>query len=875
MAVTPEEELRKLIAEYKQLTGREVKFDITSAVKLTNAIKLLKDNIQLSQTAASELADNFETTLDVLISAKKELVNIDKTIRQGLRPEFNKLGNIILGIRNNHREILNGYSSETKIQKQLNNIINVRANIEAQSRTLNNQVIFDLLEATKASQALAEEQLKILTYSKSSAKDIESFAKVLNKLPLIGKTLSSPFKELGNEIVGNTTKLQALNLEINSLKDQSKVIFDLIKQDKRFTLVKEGNVIGLRNIANGMKGVSKETKDLVKEYANLIEAIRESEAELNALPSRTALIIKKLNEVFSITRMAEAVLVKFFEGLGDAFKQIDEQSTQLARTLSITRDKALELRASFNDTARLSYLTTEELSKSQLQYVKLTGNAVQLNEENLISLAQAVEYTKLSEEAQRGLINAASTTGKTYDEIQHIVLGTSTQTQFQNGLIMDQKEILEEVLTTSASMRIQFGNSTEELTKAVVEAKRLGFSLKDIEGIQQNLLNFESSIGAELEAELLTGRDLRLEKARYFALQGDIANLTKEINANGVTALEYENMNVLQRESFAKALGMSADRMSEILLTQQQNDNIAASLLGKEALINKMKAANLDLSVKGFSQAILTGKLTKDELNALGETEKGLINSLTVTEKFNRTIESIKESFVNMVDGPVGGFIKKLEGVLDYLNNSPMLSSILGMGMIGGVVISAGVMAAAMVQMATRGSIGNPMYVIDVMKAGVTGAVGKMGAIGKGALGASAGMAGFGITNAITDNGSTASYLGNMASGALTGASLGSMIGPWGTLAGGIIGGAGGLLYADSETPLASGGIVTGPTRALVGEAGHEAVIPLDAFYAKLDQLIDAVDKVTSATKEEKNLVVDGATFARVSAQANQRFSFK
>jgi hypothetical protein len=40
---------------------------------------------------------------------------------------------------------------------------------------------------------------------------------------------------------------------------------------------------------------------------------------------------------------------------------------------------------------------------------------------------------------------------------------------------------------------------------------------------------------------------------------------------------------------------------------------------------------------------------------------------------------------------------------------------------------------------------------------------------------------------------------------------------------------------------MAKGGIVTGPTRALVGEAGNEAVIPLDKFYAKLDELISVV----------------------------------
>ena len=44
-------------------------------------------------------------------------------------------------------------------------------------------------------------------------------------------------------------------------------------------------------------------------------------------------------------------------------------------------------------------------------------------------------------------------------------------------------------------------------------------------------------------------------------------------------------------------------------------------------------------------------------------------------------------------------------------------------------------------------------------------------------------------------------------------------------------------------TELASGGIVTSATNAVVGEAGPEAVIPLREFYAKFDELIAAVNK--------------------------------
>ena len=48
-----------------------------------------------------------------------------------------------------------------------------------------------------------------------------------------------------------------------------------------------------------------------------------------------------------------------------------------------------------------------------------------------------------------------------------------------------------------------------------------------------------------------------------------------------------------------------------------------------------------------------------------------------------------------------------------------------------------------------------------------------------------------------------------------------------------------------SPKPMADGGIVEGPLNALIGEAGAEAVIPLNEFYAKLKELIQPSQQPT------------------------------
>ena len=57
-------------------------------------------------------------------------------------------------------------------------------------------------------------------------------------------------------------------------------------------------------------------------------------------------------------------------------------------------------------------------------------------------------------------------------------------------------------------------------------------------------------------------------------------------------------------------------------------------------------------------------------------------------------------------------------------------------------------------------------------------------------------------------------------------------------------------------TPMATGGVVTKPTRAVIGEAGPEAVIPLNKFddYSGTDQKKDNANIITELRKQNQQM---------------------
>ena len=124
--------------------------------------------------------------------------------------------------------------------------------------------------------------------------------------------------------------------------------------------------------------------------------------------------------------------------------------------------------------------------------------------------------------------------------------------------------VLREVANTSESIKLSLGNNPEALTKAAAAATRLGLSLQDVDNIAASLTDFQSSISNELEAELLTGKDLNLEKARELALNNDLEGVSKELFKNSSDIAEFGKMNRIQQESYAKALGMTKDQLAKM-----------------------------------------------------------------------------------------------------------------------------------------------------------------------------------------------------------------------------------------------------------------------------------------------------------------------
>jgi hypothetical protein len=135
--------------------------------------------------------------------------------------------------------------------------------------------------------------------------------------------------------------------------------------------------------------------------------------------------------------------------------------------------------------------------------------------------------------------------------------------------LLSQRKVLQEIANIAPSIAMSFGGSAEELAKAASNARLLGLNLSQVDKIAEGLLDIEQSLTSEFEAEVITGKQLNLERARFFALTNDIDGVTKEIAANQEVINSFATGTRIEQQAIADAIGLSRDDISKMIFDQQ------------------------------------------------------------------------------------------------------------------------------------------------------------------------------------------------------------------------------------------------------------------------------------------------------------------
>ena len=336
--------------------------------------------------------------------------------------------------------------------------------------------------------------------------------------------------------------------------------------------------------------------------------------------------------------------------------------------------------------------TYNELVQSQIELSNYTKTDYQFSVKELDSQMKLVKLTGLTVEQAAKYREISDVTGETTGEIMETITS-------QNTGLMSNKALLQEVADIGGEIRSDYQGNVKELSKAVIQTHKLGISLKQAKNMSRGLLDFEASIEAEMEAELLSGKNINLEKARYLAMQGKSGEAAAEMLKNIGGIHKFEKMNTLEKDAYAKAMNMNSEELATALYKEEQLNKLGAKK--KKALLEQV--------------ALLKKQGKVEEANYLmanaekGKTLKETQQQFTTVEEGKRQIEKAKIAMMSGLAKPMQKVGDLLNKFFTYMDNNPWLKTALkGIGAAAALIaVGASIVAGAkMISNLFTGGIG-------------------------------------------------------------------------------------------------------------------------------------------------------------------------
>jgi hypothetical protein len=406
-------------------------------------------------------------------------------------------------------------------------------------------------------------------------------------------------------------------------------------------------------------------QDLLDKITNMVSSLTTTAAatalsvELKSSVLAAKPAVDALNESAVALGVGLNSIVAASENTARIFSQIANKSLalelrnkELNKTFGINSTKAAELSSKLQGTADAMGVSGKQMMKyaGSIKGIIPTINVLKAQNNDYykgLARVQQVLTTNLglSEEQAASYSLFAAGAGKNAEDQLASQAGLANAIEKSTGIQGSFKMITEGIAETTADLQLQYGRIPGALELGILKAKSLGFTMADLNKTADNLLNIESSIGQELEYQLLSGRRLVGDKNASAELQGkSLTNAYREATLQGNASKQANTLNAIleqegdtlrtnlfARKQMSELLGMDEAALSRAL----QKKSILEQLPGGEALFDQTGDALLEAAAN----------LAGDDAE-----KKKLIEDLKENEDTRTTDQKIEQTLAMMVE---------------------------------------------------------------------------------------------------------------------------------------------------------------------------------------------------------------------------------
>lgn len=338
------------------------------------------------------------------------------------------------------------------------------------------------------------------------------------------------------------------------------------------------------------------TNRLAKNLPDLEVLTKAYETQLKAVNQETINLGMGLNNVLAVQ-----------ENFGESIKSLVKNVTILEQnTAELTKGYGISLKTTdvFSKKIRILSQTSGIGEKKFYDYavslkdvtagMLLSTKANETFSEKLLLGQQYMQNNLgLTEEAAQGYEYYATSIAKSGAEALVIQNKLAEAIATATGLdqLQVQKQLTEDIGGLTADLQVQYSRIPGSLELAVLKSKALGMSMQDLHRAGENLLNIESSIGQEMEYQLLSGKRLLIDGPngkqsltnayRMATIQGD-ANKQAELMNHFIK----EQGGMLSKNLYARKKAAELLGVDEGVLARSIQKQKVLTELGAQSLMN-------------------------------------------------------------------------------------------------------------------------------------------------------------------------------------------------------------------------------------------------------------------------------------------------
>lgn len=543
----------------------------------------------------------------IIADQAKEISELKKQLAKKREQEATELEDIVdytQDILAKETEILEAVERRVNAEKTLNDAIKQRADKlagEAKSQLdtakaaeasllTEKKRLLELQNQSKLTAKILMNQLKYSDEIERSLGFLDDISDTLNKIPVVGGILS--------KALGLDTLKENLSKELT----------------KTFSTAVAGGKADFGSLFSVIKG-----------------------GFSSAVSGAQALMVS-LGPILPIAIAIGAAVMAIKKGF-----ELDQETTDLAKNLGISKAEArgihMELMG-IAETTEVVGANTEELTKAYTELAKGLGSAQLATAELAETQVLLTKQFGLAGEEAIAFQKMSMASGKTAEQNVAAIKGITDE---MTGGMMNYREVMKDVAGTSKAVQATFKGNIGQLTKAVITAKKFGKTLDEVKKITDGLLDIEGSIEKEMQARVLTGKDMNFDLARSLKLRGEEEKAFEEVMKQAGSYSELMAMAPYQLEATAEAAGMTVDELVAGA-EQQKLFNDLSNKLG-----HSIKTAS-DLREEDLSR--LTGQ-TAEQAKALVMQEQQVAAQEKLTQLSDKVMAifgKIAEPLMEIVD---------------------------------------------------------------------------------------------------------------------------------------------------------------------------------------------------------------------------------